>query len=237
MWRSGWDKIFYFVGTNTFSQKFRPKQRESDATKGVQNSGNLGINLQIYYISINASFDFFFLWQKISFCDKKFLTVALNSFLWQEVSFCDKKFLLMPGNFFLWQDISASDKKFLPVTRNFFLWQEIYNCGMKFLPLTKSFFLWQEISSNAKKFLPETRNFFLWQENISCMLCVIGRIPSFDRKYWYTLKSNSRQNSVNCCKNFVWARRFRGNLAPWFPGNIPPWSRLIVSPPLMQIYI
>ena len=95
---------------------------------------------------------------------------------------------------------------------------------MKFLPLTKSFFLWQEISSNAKKFLPETRNFFPWQENISCMLCVIGRIPSFDRKYWYTLKSNSRQNSVNCCKNFVWARRFHGNLAPWFPGNIPPWS-------------
>ena len=31
--RSGWDKIFHFVGANTFSQKFRPKQRESDATK------------------------------------------------------------------------------------------------------------------------------------------------------------------------------------------------------------
>ena len=40
---AGWDKIFYFVGTNTFSQKFRPKQRESDTTEGVQNSGNLGI--------------------------------------------------------------------------------------------------------------------------------------------------------------------------------------------------
>ena len=39
----GWDKIFCFVGANTFSQKFRPKQRESDATEGVQNSGNLGI--------------------------------------------------------------------------------------------------------------------------------------------------------------------------------------------------
>ena len=56
----GWDKIFYFVGSNTFSQKFRLKQRESDATKGVQNSGKLGFNLQIYYISINASFDFLF---------------------------------------------------------------------------------------------------------------------------------------------------------------------------------
>ena len=50
----GWDKIFYFVEANTFSQKFRPKQRESDATKDVQNSGNLGI----------------------SSYDKKFLTVA-----------------------------------------------------------------------------------------------------------------------------------------------------------------
>ena len=66
-----WDKIFYFVGANTFNQKFCPKQRESDATKGVQNSGNLGINLQIYIIFINASFDFFFLWQK-------FLSVTRN---------------------------------------------------------------------------------------------------------------------------------------------------------------
>ena len=51
---AGWDKIFYFVGANTFNQKFRPKQREPDATKDVQNSGNLGI----------------------SSYDKKFLTVA-----------------------------------------------------------------------------------------------------------------------------------------------------------------
>ena len=28
--------------------------------------------------------------------------------------------------------------------------------------------------------------------------------------------------SVNCCKNFVWARRIRENLAPGFTGNIPP---------------
>ena len=43
-YKPGLDKTFYFVGTNTFSQKFRPKQRESDATKGTQNSGNLDIN-------------------------------------------------------------------------------------------------------------------------------------------------------------------------------------------------
>ena len=41
-YNAGWDKIFYFVGANTFGQKFRPKQRESDATEDVQNSGNLG---------------------------------------------------------------------------------------------------------------------------------------------------------------------------------------------------
>ena len=102
----GWDKISYFVGANTFSQKFRPKQRESDATKDVQNSGNLGI----------------------SSYDKKFLTVAWNSFLWQEVSFCDKKFLPVTGHF-------ASDKKFHPVTRNFFLWQDIFSCDKKFLTI------------------------------------------------------------------------------------------------------
>ena len=68
-------------------------------------------------------------------CDKKFLTVALNSFLWQEVPFCDNKLLLIPRNFFLWQDISASDKKFLPVRRNFILWEEISSCNKKFLPI------------------------------------------------------------------------------------------------------
>ena len=67
--------------------------------------------------------------------------VAGNSFLWQEVSFCDKKFLLMPRNFFPWKDISTSDKKFLPMTRNIFLWQEISSCDKKFLPVTRNFFL------------------------------------------------------------------------------------------------
>ena len=41
--KPGWDKIFYFVGANTFSRKLRPKQLESDATKDAQNSGNFGI--------------------------------------------------------------------------------------------------------------------------------------------------------------------------------------------------
>ena len=43
----GWDKIFYLMGANTFSQKFCPKQWESAATEDIQNSGNLGIYLFI----------------------------------------------------------------------------------------------------------------------------------------------------------------------------------------------
>ena len=58
--------------------------------------------------------------------------------------------------------------------------------------------------------------------NISLMLYVIGRNPSFYRKYGNTL--NLWQNSVNCCKDFVWEWRFRGSLAPWLPVNIPPWQ-------------
>ena len=46
--KSGWDKIFYFVGANTSSRKFHPKQWESDATEGVQNRGNLGIKYMVY---------------------------------------------------------------------------------------------------------------------------------------------------------------------------------------------
>ena len=42
--RAGWDKTFYFVGTEAFGQKFRPKQRESDATKNLKNSGNSTLN-------------------------------------------------------------------------------------------------------------------------------------------------------------------------------------------------
>ena len=40
----GWDKTFNFVGADAFSQKFRPKQRDSDATKSLKNSGNLALN-------------------------------------------------------------------------------------------------------------------------------------------------------------------------------------------------
>jgi len=40
----GWEKTFYFVGGDAFNQKFRPKQRESDATKSLKNSGNLALN-------------------------------------------------------------------------------------------------------------------------------------------------------------------------------------------------
>ena len=44
---AGWDRIFYFMEANTFSQKFGPKQRESDATEDIQNSGTLGISSSV----------------------------------------------------------------------------------------------------------------------------------------------------------------------------------------------
>ena len=121
----------------------------------------------------------------------------------------------MPRNFFLWKDISTSDKKFLPMTRNFFPKQEI-SSSVKI-----NFFLWQLITCSTKNFLPVIRKYFL---HVVC-----------DRKNFFiwqeiqTLKSNLRQNSVKCCKNFVWVWRFCGNLAPWFPVNIPPWSRLAIK--------
>ena len=52
------------MGANTLSQKFCPKQRESDVTEGVQNSGNLGVKYGVYKsifsVSINANLDFCF---------------------------------------------------------------------------------------------------------------------------------------------------------------------------------
>ena len=41
----GWYKIFNFVRANSFSQKFRPKQQESDTREGI---GNLGIEYVVY---------------------------------------------------------------------------------------------------------------------------------------------------------------------------------------------
>ena len=59
--RPGWDKTFYFVGADAFRQKFRPKQRESDATKNFENSGNLTLNkwnllYESLYESLNVCF-------------------------------------------------------------------------------------------------------------------------------------------------------------------------------------
>ena len=116
----GWDKIFHFVGANTFNQKFCTKQRELDSTEDIQNSGNLGI----------------------SSCDKKFLSVTRNFFLWQEIFATGRKFLPVTKNLFLWIEISKCSMKFLSVTRSFFLWQEVSFCDKKFLSVTKSFFLW-----------------------------------------------------------------------------------------------
>ena len=62
MSQTGWDKIFYFVGADTFSQKFRPKQRESDATTRQK--------------TLKKAVIWVFPRQDISSSNKKFLTVA-----------------------------------------------------------------------------------------------------------------------------------------------------------------
>ena len=72
MWfRVGMENCHNPNSTKTQLNLTQQKLGLADATEDVQNSSNLGI----------------------SYCDKRFLTVALNSFLRQEVSFCDKKFL------------------------------------------------------------------------------------------------------------------------------------------------
>ena len=113
----GWDEIFYFVGANSFSQKFCPKQQ-----------GISSCEKKILTVAWNS-----FLWQDISLCDNKFLLMPRNVFLWQE-------FLPVARN-------SSSDKKILPLTRGFSLQQEISSRDKKFLPLIRDSFKWQEISS------------------------------------------------------------------------------------------
>ena len=141
----------------------------------------------------------FLLWDEISSCDRKILPVTGNFFLWQKILSCDGKYHPATGNFFPWQDITASDRKFLSVTENFFLRQEISSCGKKFLPLKRLFFLWQEISSCGNWLLAVPRCFFLWQENIPFMLCVIWRIPFFDKKFLPVVINHLLCQEVSSC--------------------------------------
>ena len=146
----GWDKIFYFVGSNTFSQKFRLKQRESDATKGVQNSGKLGFNLQIYYISINASFDFWFLnriyevwwiWNTRFYSCKLSWSVYISALVCWYIQSWLKSCLFKSWIEILFRSfINALTKP--QKERNFFLWQKISNCGIKFLLFVSRNFFW-----------------------------------------------------------------------------------------------
>ena len=103
-------------------------------------------------------------------------------FINKSLDFC----FLIKVNFFLWQ-------KFSNCGINSLLRQEVSFCDKTFFLMPRNFFLWQEISASDKNLLPVTWNYFHWQENISCMS-----------------KSNLRQNSLNCCKNFVGA---------WLPGS------------------
>ena len=100
---TGRDKTFYFVGADAFRQKFRPKQRESDATKNLKNSGNSTLNkLNLLYESLYESLDFYFLLLfKQSFpLDKSIFSILAIQFLlvndffpWKVNFFLERKFL------------------------------------------------------------------------------------------------------------------------------------------------
>ena len=123
----------------------------------MKNANNF-VESMIYALLLGKSFSLTF--GKCFLGFRKIFTpaVAWNSFLWQEVSFCDKKFLPVTWHFCLWQDISSCDKKFLTMAWNSFPWQEVSFCNKKFLLMQRNFFLWKEISTSDKKYLPMTRN-------------------------------------------------------------------------------
>ena len=123
----------------------------------------------------------FVLWQEISSCKRKFLSVV-------GISSCGLKFCPLRGKFFLWKEFSSCDRKCLPVTGYFFLpvrgnvFYErkflpvsgnlssdskdhpatgVSSCDREFLSLIWNFVLSEEISSCDSTFLPVTGNFFL----------------------------------------------------------------------------
>ena len=151
-----------------------------------------------------------------------------NNSLWHKIS---PK--LLNRNFFLWQDISSFDnscgKKNLLVARNFLLWQEISSCGKKFLPVARHLFLWKIFVSDiifCMKIIllfPKESSFYDTRKGL-----LTTEKHWLGRNFLHHLAGNTFvsslwQKRVNFCQHFVWAWRFRGSLAPWLPGNIPPW--------------
>jgi len=90
----------------------------------------------------------FFLWQKISFCSKKFLPVARH-LLFRKISDC--------GMIFAWKSCYSSERKILPMTQEkFFLLQKSIGLAGTFC------IIWQEVPScqvcdKMHKFLPTFR--------------------------------------------------------------------------------
>ena len=108
-----------------------------------------------------------FLWQEISFCDRRCFPV-------DKISSCDRKFLSMTGNFYLWLETSSCDRKNLPVT-------EISSCDGKI-------FLWHEVSSIF---------YFLWEDHPSAnkTALILIMYPNLNKSAWFLLKTlpeNSR---------------------------------------------
>ena len=108
--------------------------------------------MTIWFVARN-----FFLWQEISSCGKKFLTVARNFLLWQDIFslenirlwhyFCMKIISLFPkesSSFFLWH------KKMSSYYRNALVWQELFaSFGRKYLRV--------KFMTKTRKFLPTFR--------------------------------------------------------------------------------
>ena len=79
------------------------------------------------------------------------------------------------------------------------------------------------------------RHFFLRKvsvcDNIFALENLFFLQHLFDRNFLLhfaenTFLSNFWQKHVNFRQHFVGAWRFRGSLAPWLPGNIPPWTKV-----------
>ena len=170
------------MGADAFRQKFRPKQRESDATKNLKNSGNSTLNkLNLLYESLYESLDFYFLLLfKQSFpLDKSIFSILAIQFLlvndffpWKVNFFLERKFLWVKQ--IIHVKVFSSYKRIISVW-DFFLYkkfhpvQEIYSKN-KCLSTWKT--TWCDIefpqSSWNKKIPTLARNFFLWQEFFSC---------------------------------------------------------------------
>ena len=178
------------------------------------------MNVTVLQLQIPSCVKKFVLWQEISSCKRKCLSVAWNFVYWDENSFCERICLPLTGNFFLWQEISSCDRKFLPVTGNVFLLQEISSKDRKFLSATKiltnNLFLRKKHYSGGRSFL----EYFI-PSDVKKM-CKTHLCRNFE--IWWKI--------THICRDFISdlfllfrANLFSGKLGSHKISNFhPPWS-------------